>query len=97
MCNNACDVLSSDGNFFFPAAFADAASEFSTCPSAKKGGSLGAFGPGKMVKEFDKVCFDETIPVGTVVGPVKTIFGHHLIQVEDRFKNTVKSEGSAVF
>mmetsp|Transcript_4837 Transcript_4837/g.14659 ORF Transcript_4837/g.14659 Transcript_4837/m.14659 type:complete len:159 (+) Transcript_4837:42-518(+) len=77
--------------------FAEAAKEFSKCPSAKNGGSLGAFGPGKMVPQFDEVCFDEAIPVGTVVGPVKTVFGYHLVQVEDRFENTVKSEGSSVF
>ena len=30
--------------------FADAAAKFSTCPSAKSGGSLGSFEPGKMVR-----------------------------------------------
>lgn len=78
-------------------AFAEAAKEFSTCPSAKNGGSLGSFGPKKMVPQFDKVCFDEDVPVGSVVGPVKTVFGYHLILVEDRFKNTVRSEGTSVF
>mmetsp|Transcript_32129 Transcript_32129/g.108154 ORF Transcript_32129/g.108154 Transcript_32129/m.108154 type:complete len:159 (+) Transcript_32129:107-583(+) len=77
--------------------FGDAARAFSTCPSGKSGGSLGTFEPGKMVAEFDKVCFDETVPVGVVVGPVKTQFGYHLIRVDDRFKNTVKSDGSSVF
>jgi len=38
-----------------PAKFAQYAAEFSTCPSAKKGGDLGAFGPGMMVKNFDRV------------------------------------------
>lgn len=78
-------------------AFADAASQFSTCPSAKSGGSLGSFEPGKMVKEFDDVCFDESIPVGEVVGPLKTQFGYHLIVVEERFVNQDRSEGSSVF
>lgn len=77
--------------------FKDAAAAFSTCPSAKSGGSLGVFEPGKMVAEFDAACFDDKNEVGVVLGPVKTQFGHHLILIEDRFENQVKSEGSAVF
>jgi len=77
--------------------FSDAASQYSTCPSAKSGGSLGSFEPGKMVKEFDDVCFDDSVPVGEVVGPVKTQFGYHLILVEERFVNQERSEGSSVF
>lgn len=77
--------------------FKDAAAAFSTCPSAKSGGSLGVFEPGKMVAEFDAACFDENNEVGVVLGPVKTQFGHHLILIEDRFENQIKSEGSAVF
>jgi len=38
-----------------PEKFAKYASEFSTCPSSKNGGDLGSFGPGMMVKNFDKV------------------------------------------
>ena len=30
---------------------------FSTCPSGKNGGSLGSFGPGQMVREFDDAIF----------------------------------------
>ena len=33
------------------------ASEYSSCPSAARGGSLGSFSPGTMVKEFDNVIF----------------------------------------
>jgi len=78
-------------------AFRDAASEYSTCPSAKSGGSLGTFEPGKMVPEFDAVVFDDAVAVGAVAGPVKTDFGWHLILVEERFTNTLRSEGSSVF
>ena len=46
--------------------------------SAKKGGELGEFGPGKMLKAFDNVVFKK--PVLTVHGPVKTKFGYHLIE-----------------
>jgi peptidyl-prolyl cis-trans isomerase C len=77
--------------------FGEAASKYSTCPSGKSGGSLGSFEPGKMVKEFDDVVFDESVPVGEVTGPVKTQFGYHLIVVKDRFVNQDRSEGSSVF
>lgn len=77
--------------------FGDAARAFSTCPSAKSGGSLGSFEPGKMVKEFDAVCFDEAVPVGECVGPIKTQFGWHLVVVQERFTNQERSEGSSVF
>lgn len=63
-------------------AFAEVARKVSACPSAKDGGSLGTFGPGRMVAEFDRSCFSG--PVGTVIGPVKTKFGHHLIFVHER-------------
>ena len=65
------------------AAFVKAAGQHSTCPSGKKGGSLGTFGQGQMVPEFDKVCFGEC-PIGEVQGPIDTQFGHHLIIVTER-------------
>ena len=63
--------------------FAEMAKAHSECPSGKSGGSLGEFGPGKMVKEFDAVVFGD-LPVGQVSEPIKTSFGYHLIQVERR-------------
>lgn len=63
-------------------AFAQQASAKSTCPSKAKGGSLGTFGPGQMVPEFDKVVFNEAI--GIIHGPVETQFGSHLILITDR-------------
>lgn len=62
--------------------FEDAAKEFSTCPSKERGGDLGEFSRGQMVKEFEDAAFDAEI--GHVVGPVKTQFGYHLIKVEDK-------------
>ena len=53
-------------------AFANVAREFSTCPSGSSGGSLGSFGPGTMVKEFDEVIFNKDTNIGEIVGPVQT-------------------------
>lgn len=64
--------------------FAALAGEYSTCPSKARGGSLGSFGPGVMVKEFDDVVFSPQTKVGEVVGPVQTKFGYHLIVVDKR-------------
>ena len=58
--------------------FATLAKKHSTCNSAKKGGDLGEFAPGKMLKAFDNVVFKK--PVLKVHGPVKTKFGYHLIE-----------------
>ncbi|WP_024954384.1 peptidylprolyl isomerase [Sulfurospirillum arcachonense] len=64
--------------------FEKAAKKFSKCPSGKKGGDLGKFKNGQMVKEFDKVIFNEALHV--VHGPVKTQFGFHLIEITSRGK-----------
>lgn len=64
------------------AEFADLAKQHSTCPSGKDGGSLGTFGRGQMVAEFDTACFDGN--VGDVQGPIKTQFGYHIVQVTER-------------
>ena len=58
--------------------FAQLAKKYSNCPSAKKGGDLGEFHPGEMVKAFDNIVFKKKIL--EVHGPVKTKFGYHLIQ-----------------
>ncbi len=58
--------------------FARLAKKYSHCNTAKKGGDLGEFQPGKMVKAFDNVVFKK--PVLKVHGPVKTKFGFHLIE-----------------
>ncbi|CEG50176.1 -type peptidyl-prolyl cis-trans [Plasmopara halstedii] len=62
-------------------AFPRLAKERSTCPTGRYGGSLGSFGRGEMVPEFDNVVFDQ--PVGNV-HKVKTQFGWHLVLVTDR-------------
>ncbi len=62
--------------------FVDVAKEHSKCPSGSRGGDLGTFGPGQMVKEFNDVVFSDA--VGVVHGPVQTQFGYHLIEVTER-------------
>jgi peptidyl-prolyl cis-trans isomerase C len=66
------------------ALFEELAEKHSTCPSGKSKGSLGKFGPGSMVKEFDAVCFDKETVVGKVYGPIKTQFGYHLIRLDEK-------------
>ncbi len=62
--------------------FEDAAAQFSQCPSGARGGDLGYFGRGMMVKEFEVPSFNE--PVGTITDPIQTQFGWHLIYVIDK-------------
>ena len=62
--------------------FEDAAAQYSECPSGARGGDLGYFGRGMMVKEFEVPSFSE--PVGTVTEPIQTQFGWHLIHVIDK-------------
>ena len=62
--------------------FAEVAKMHSSCPSGKEGGSLGEFGPGQMVREFDEVVFSGDL--NTVHGPVKTQFGYHLLEITSR-------------
>ncbi len=63
--------------------FSELAKEFSTDQgSAKKGGDLGYFAKGMMVKEFENACFNGK--VGEVQKPIKTNYGYHIIKVTDR-------------
>lgn len=70
--------------------FESAAKEFSTCPSGQQGGSLGDFGRGQMVPEFDTAVFE--MQVGEITQtPVKTQFGYHLIKLNAKNESQAMS------
>ncbi|MFI5359884.1 MAG: peptidylprolyl isomerase [Halanaerobiales bacterium] len=62
--------------------FAELAKEYSLDGSASRGGNLGFFPRGRMVKPFEEAAF--ALQVGEISEPVKTDFGYHIIKVTDR-------------
>jgi len=58
--------------------FHNIAKQVSLCPSRKRGGDLGAFNRGKMVKEFENAAF--ALQKGQISSIVKTKFGYHIIK-----------------
>jgi peptidyl-prolyl cis-trans isomerase C len=65
------------------AEFATLATEHSSCPSRQRGGDLGTFPRGQMVKPFEDAAFNQ--PVGEIGPIVETRFGYHIIRVNDKF------------
>tara|TARA_Y100000310_G_scaffold130047_1_gene129222 strand:- start:5630 stop:5911 length:282 start_codon:yes stop_codon:yes gene_type:complete len=61
--------------------FEELAKNNSTCPSKKRGGNLGWFSRGQMVKEFEKATFN--LKKNQISEPVKTQFGWHIIKLND--------------
>ena len=63
--------------------FAKLATELSDDPASKpRGGDLGFFGRGRMIKEFEEAAFNAE--PNSLVGPIRTSFGFHLIQVLEK-------------
>ncbi len=62
-------------------AFCNEAKEHSDCPSGAQGGSLGWFGPGMMVPEFDQASF--AMKCGEISDVIETQFGYHIILKTD--------------
>lgn len=58
--------------------FAKMAEEFSLDGTRKRGGDLGFFGHGEMVREFEQAAF--ALQVGQISPVVKTQFGYHIIK-----------------
>ncbi len=58
--------------------FASAARKFSDGPSKTQGGDLGVFRAGQMIPAFEEAC--RKAKVGSIVGPVETPFGFHIIK-----------------
>ncbi len=57
--------------------FDSLARKFSSCPSSSRGGDLGEFGPGQMVRPFEDATM--SLGIGDVSEPVQTQFGWHII------------------
>jgi peptidyl-prolyl cis-trans isomerase C len=62
--------------------FAALAKEHSEGPTAARGGDLGAFSRGRMVKPFEEAAF--SAKANQVLGPVETQFGYHIIRVAEK-------------
>ncbi len=74
------------------AKFEDVAKLGSEDGSAPKGGELGWVSPGDTVAEFETAM--KSAPINTVIGPVRTQFGFHLIEVTERRQQDVTAEKS---
>jgi parvulin-like peptidyl-prolyl isomerase len=64
--------------------FGELAKAHSECPSGARGGNLGFFAKGKMVDEFDAICFEQK--TRAIYGPVRTATGSHLIFLHARIE-----------
>lgn len=65
-----------------PKKFGELAAKFSKDPgSAEKGGDLGFFARGLMVKPFDEAAF--SMKVGEIAGPIETQYGYHVIRLDE--------------
>ncbi len=73
--------------------FADLAREYSEdIGSAQEGGELGWTNPGQMVPEFEQAM--NATAVGEISDPVRSQFGWHIIEVQDRREQDMTDEAS---
>ncbi|NBO69561.1 MAG: hypothetical protein EBU66_01795 [Bacteroidetes bacterium] len=69
--------------------FAALAKEYSQDNGSKdRGGEYDYFPKGQMVKPFEDACFNNA--PGSIVGPVETQFGYHIIKVADKISEEIK-------
>lgn len=69
--------------------FTDLAKKYSKDQSsASKGGDLGWFARESMVPEFGKAVFEAD--VGSVIGPVETVYGYHIIRVTGKDSRAIR-------
>ncbi len=68
--------------------FAELAEQYSEGPSKEKGGDLGTFEKGDMVKPFSDKAF--SMASGDISEPVRTRFGWHIIKIEEKTEESVK-------
>jgi len=73
--------------------FGDLAREYSEdIGSAQEGGELGWVTPGQMVPEFDQAM--NATAVGEISDPVRSQFGWHILEVEDRREHDMTNEAA---
>lgn len=65
-----------------PERFASFAKQYSRCPSAEVGGSLGQIGKGQTVPEFERQLF--TLPEGLASAPIESRYGIHIVLIAHR-------------
>jgi peptidyl-prolyl cis-trans isomerase C len=65
-----------------PEMFGSFAKQYSRCPSAEVGGSLGQIGKGQTVPEFERQLF--TLPEGLASAPIESRYGIHIVLIAHR-------------
>ncbi|MBN4067535.1 peptidylprolyl isomerase [bacterium AH-315-E09] len=69
--------------------FKELAMQYSEDPGSKElGGDLGFFGRGRMIPEFEEAAF--ALEIGEVSEPISSMFGYHIILLEDRIAEIVE-------
>lgn len=72
--------------------FAELARQYSEDASANSGGDLGWVNPGDTVPQFEKAM--NLLAPGEISEPVRTPFGYHIIQVQERRKQDMTQEAA---